>query len=123
MFRLQGIIFWFGIGFIICSVFLLVMLLKSLRKPKISAQINDIKPNMINAKFGDANVSYTYNNGVEQTIVTLKGKYKVGDSILITQDANGKFAEFLPKKDIRFIIIFFLVGLGLILPGILINVL
>ena len=119
-----GMGFFFGFGLLICGIYMLVYFFKV---NKIEAEIKEVNSKQHNSgrKVTSAVVGYFYENRNLTTKVLLKpnSNAKMGDTIKITVDQNDptKVKEYRTGKEIATIAGFILIGTGIMLPGILMN--
>ena len=119
-----GMVFFFGMGLFICGIYMLVYFFKV---NKIEAEIKEVssKQHAGGRKVTNAVVKYFYENRNLTTKVLLRpnSNVQIGDIIKITLDQNDatKAKEYRTGKEIATIAGFLLIGTGIMLPGILMN--
>lgn len=120
----SGMGFFFGFGLFICGIYMLVYFF---RVNKIDAEIKEVSSKQLSngKKVTNAVVVYFHENRNVTTKVLLKAnsKAQIGNTIKITVDQNDptKAKEYRTGKEIATIAGFLLIGSGIMLPGILMN--
>ncbi|MFT5821190.1 MAG: hypothetical protein ACI8ZM_002439 [Crocinitomix sp.] len=116
-------IFYFGIGFCIGGLFLLIVLLRKMRRPKAEAIIQEItmeyheKDKRQLKKHPHGLIAYNFRS-VDYTakILLLRRHMQSGDSLNVSfkDDNPEKPTMYAPKQEMLAVMFLFLLGLGLI---------
>lgn len=124
-------LFFFGLGFFIAGIAMLVLFLRTLRREKVHAEMLEITneyyapSEYVSARrMPHGRIAYYHQGKRIETKLLLKAKKNnVGENILVTLDPKdaSKATVYHPKKDILITILLLLLGIGLMLPGVLIN--
>ncbi|NOQ72261.1 MAG: hypothetical protein GQ574_09685 [Crocinitomix sp.] len=122
-------IFYFGVGFCIGGLVLLIMLLRKMRRPKTEAIIQEVtleyheKDKRQLKKHPHALIAYNYKSvDYSAKILLLKRHLQNGDSLTVSlkDDNPEKPTMYAPKQEIVAIMFLFFLGLGVIAASVFI---